>query len=96
MSITGLVLEALLFCFIACLWIRFVVEWVQVFARSWRPSGVVLMALEGVFSVTDPPVKAVRRVIPTLRIGGVALDLSLVLVLIGAYLLRSVVHSIFL
>jgi YggT family protein len=92
----GQVLEGLLFCFIGCLWIRFLAEWVQVFARTWRPSGMVLVGLEVVFSVTDPPVKAVRRVLPSPRLGSVTLDLSLPIVLVGAYVLRAVLASIFL
>jgi YggT family protein len=92
----GQVLEGLLFCFIALLWIRFVAEWVQVFARTWKPGGVVLVLLEAVFSVTDPPINAVRRVLPPLRIGGAALDLSWLLVLVAAYALRAAVSAIFL
>jgi YggT family protein len=95
-NVAGQLIEGLLFCFIALLWIRLIVEWVQVFARSWRPQGAVLLLLEGVFSVTDPPVRSVRRIVPPLRLGGVAIDLSLMLVLIGAYVLKAVAASIFL
>ena len=56
--------------FIALLWIRFVVDWVQVFARSWAPTRhPLLVLLQAVYSTTDPPIKALRRVIPPLRIG---------------------------
>jgi YggT family protein len=69
------------------LWVRFVVDWVQVFARSWSPRGVLLVGLEVVYSVTDPPIKALRKVIPPLRIGNFALDLSFLLVMVIAYVL---------
>ena len=69
MHVAGQVIEGLLWFFIAFMWIRFVVDWVQVFARSWSPRGVLLVGLEVVYSVTDPPIKALRRVIPPLRIG---------------------------
>ena len=59
----------------------------QVFARSWSPAGPLLVLLEIVYSITDPPIKALRRVIPPLRLGSVALDLSFLIVLIAAYLL---------
>jgi YggT family protein len=85
--IVGQVIEAILWTFIALLWVRFVFDWVQVFARSWSPSGPLLVLLEIVYSVTDPPIKALRRVIPPLRLGSVAIDVSFFLVLIGAYLL---------
>ena len=77
------------------MWIRFVVDWVQIFARSWTPRGVLLVALEGVYSITDPPIKALRRVIPPLRIGSISLDLSFLIVMIGAYVLLQVNRQIF-
>lgn len=87
MQIVGLVIHVVLWVFIALLWVRFVVDWVQVFARSWSPRGAVLVGLEGVYSATDPPIKALRRVIPPLRIGSIALDLSFLIVMIAAYVL---------
>ena len=75
--------------------IRLVVDWIQVFARSWQPTGPVLVVLEVVFSITDPPIKALRRVIPPLRLGNIALDLSFILVFIVVLLLRAVNRSIF-
>jgi len=80
-----------LWVFIALLWIRFVVDWVQVFARNWAPTGFLLVVLEVVYSATDPPIKALRRVIPPLRIGTVAIDLSFIIVMLTAYILLWVV-----
>lgn len=91
MQILGQVLYGVIWVFIALLWIRFVVDWVQVFARGWTPRGPLLVALEGVYSATDPPIKALRRVIPPLRIGGFALDLSFLIVMVAAYLLLRLV-----
>jgi YggT family protein len=93
--IPGQVIEGLLWFFLAMLWVRFVVDWVQVFARSWSPGGPVLVLLEVVYSVTDPPIKALRRVIPPLRLGGVALDLSFIIVIITAYVLLRVNRAVF-
>ena len=90
MQVVGSIIEIVLWVFIALLWIRFVVDWVQVFARSWTPTGPLLVGLEGVYSATDPPIKALRRVIPPLRIGSVALDLSFLIVMIAAYVLLQV------
>ena len=90
MEVAGGLIEGLLWFFIALLWIRFVVDWVQIFARSWTPRGVLLVALEVVYSITDPPIKALRRVIPPLRIGSISLDLSFLIVMIGAYVLLQV------
>jgi YggT family protein len=96
MQIVGSIIHVLLFTFIALLWIRFIVDWVQVFARSWSPHGVLLVILEVVYSVTDPPIKALRRVIPPLRLGNFALDLSFLIVLVGAYVLLRVNAMVFL
>jgi YggT family protein len=93
--LAGGLIEGLLWFFIALLWIRFVVDWVQIFARSWTPRGVLLVALEVVYSITDPPIKALRRVIPPLRIGSVSLDLSFLIVMIAAYVLLQVNRQIF-
>ena len=95
MHSAGQVIEGLLWFFIALLWIRFVVDWVQVFARSWAPRGPLLVVLEVVYSITDPPIKALRRVIPPLRLGSVALDLSFLIVMIGAYVLLRINRGIF-
>ena len=95
MYTVGSILVAVLYVFIGLLWIRFIVDWVQVFARRWEPHGPLLVALEGVYSATDPPIMALRRVIPPLRIGQVALDLSFLLVMVAAWLLLSVVRTIF-
>ena len=94
MQIFWQVVIVLLWAFIGLLWVRFVVDWVQVFARSWQPRGVLLVVLELVYSVTDPPIKAVRRVIPPLRLGGIAIDLGFLLVFLATYLLLRVVGSL--
>lgn len=96
MNAVGLVIQPLLWFFIAFLWIRFVVDWVQVFARSWSPRGALLVVLEAVYTVTDPPIKLLRRFIPPLRLGSISLDLSFLIVLLGAYLLLRLNEAVFL
>jgi YggT family protein len=86
-----LVLYYVLFFFWLLLTARIVVELVRAFARDWRPGGGVAIALESVYTVTDPPVRLLRRVIPMVRIGGVGLDLSItVLFLVVLILMRLV------
>jgi YggT family protein len=65
-----------LLLFFILLLVRLVLDWVMVFARSWRPTGVALVIAEATYSVTDPPLRLLRRVIPPLRIGAVSLDLA--------------------
>ena len=95
MALIGSILYGLVWTFIALLWVRFIVDWVQVFARRWSPTGILLVVLEVVYSITDPPIKALRRVIPPLRIGNFALDLSFLIVLVAAYLLLRLIGMVF-
>lgn len=55
---------------------RLIFEYVQQFSRSWRPRGVLLVFVSTIYALTDPPLKFLRRIIPPLRLGGVSLDLS--------------------
>jgi YggT family protein len=86
----GDVLETVLWLFFVLLIGRLVLDYIQMFARSWRPTGVLLVVAEVVYTITDPPLKALRRLIPPLRLGSITLDLSflvlVVLVQIGIYL----------
>jgi YggT family protein len=88
------ILYLVVWLFIALLFIRLIVDWVQVFARSWSPKGPLLVVLEVVYSITDPPVMFFRRFIPPLRLGSVALDVSFLIVMVLAYLLLTVVGGI--
>jgi YggT family protein len=69
---------------------RMILGWIQVYARSWSPSGVLLVVAEGVYSATDPPLRFLRRYIPSVRIGSVALDLSFMLLFLVVYVLWQV------
>ena len=66
---------------------RMIFSWIQVYARDWRPTGILLVVAEGVYSATDPPLRFLRRYIPTVRIGSVALDLSFMLLFLVVYVL---------
>jgi YggT family protein len=94
-QVVGEILILVLNIFLGLLLVRLVVDWVQVFARSWSPRGVVLFLLEIVYTVTDPPIMFVRRFVPPLRLGAVALDTSFLIVLVAVYLLRILVANIF-
>ena len=69
---------------------RMIFGWVQVFARDWRPTGILLVLAEAIFTVTDPPLKFLRRFIPPLRLGMVALDLSFMVLFIVVLILLEV------
>lgn len=96
MQLIGSVLSMLLLAFLLLLIARLVMEYVFLFARSFRPSGFFAVVLEAVYSVTDPPLRALRRVIPPLRIGGIALDLSFIVLFLLVQVLRGLVRAVFL
>jgi YggT family protein len=73
---------------------RLVIEVVRMFARTWRPVGASAVAMEVLFTTTDPPVRLFRRLIPSIRIGGVGFDLSIMVLLILVQILLSVVSRL--
>ena len=95
LSILFQVLYLLLYIFLIVLLARFVMGAVLAYGRRWQPGRGASAGLEVVWSVTDPPLRALRRVIPPLRIGTVSIDLaSLVLLVILFVLMRFVVEPL--
>ena len=90
MELLKVVLTYVLSIYLVVLIGRMIIGWIQVFARSWRPTGVVLVLAEGIFTATDPPLKFLRRYIPPLRLGTVAMDLSYMVLFIVVLLLLEV------
>ena len=94
MALFWQIVSSVLLVFLILLFARFVVDWVMVLARSWRPQGLVAAGLEVVYSTTDPPLKAVRKVIPPLNLGTIRLDLGFMVLLLAVILLRSLLSSL--
>jgi len=90
MGILKIVLDYVLSIYLVILIGRLVISWIQAFARSWQPTGVVLVAAETIFTLTDPPLKFLRRYIPPLRLGTVAMDLSFMVLFIVVLILLQV------
>lgn len=84
-------LYLVLFFFQLALILRIGLEMIRAYSPRFRPSGVVLIACEAVYTVTDPPVKALRALIPPLRLGAVALDLSVIVLFFVTSLLMTLV-----
>ena len=90
-SIIAQVIYLLLYVFFLTLIARFVMGWVLAFGRRWQPGRGAAATLEAVWSVTDPPLKALRRVIPPLPLGTVTVDLSAIVLLLILFVLMQVV-----
>jgi YggT family protein len=84
------VLRFVVFMFFVVLIARLVLDWVQAFARDWRPRGPVLVVAEVVYSITDPPLRALRKVIPPLQLGAIRLDLAFLVL----FVLTSIVMGL--
>ena len=72
---------------------RVVLDWIQVFARDWRPRGVMLVIAETVYTLTDPPIRFFRRIIPPVRVGSVQLDLGFLVLFFALSLLLIILPS---
>lgn len=94
MGIISNILVTVLSLYLVLLIGRMIFETVQAFARSWRPTGVVLVVAEATYTATDPPLKFLRRFIPPLRLGTVAFDLSFTVLFIVVLVLIQVVSAL--
>jgi YggT family protein len=77
------ILLQLLGLFRLALFARIIIDYIRMFARNWQPNAVFIAIFEFIYSITDKPIRFVQRFIPPLRIGGVALDLSFIVILIA-------------
>lgn len=81
------VLGFVVFLYFLVLLGRVVFDWIRIFAREWRPRGAALLLAEPIYTLTEPPLRALRKVIPPLRLGAVNLDLSFMVLFFVVYLL---------
>jgi YggT family protein len=86
-------IQYVLYLYLVVVLARLVVECTRQFARSWRPLGVAAIGLELVYVATDPPLKLLRRLVPPLHLGGMSLDLSILILLLALIGLRLAVSS---
>ena len=78
----GLVIYYVINVYVFILVLRVVLDWVQISARDWRPRGIILVLANLIYALTDPPVRFFGRLIPPLRIGGLALDMGFLVLFI--------------
>ena len=90
----GTILVLILQIFLFALLGRLILDYVRMFARNWRPSGISLYCVEAVYSITEKPMSFVRRFIPPLRLGAVSLDLSFIVLFFAIQLLIPIVGSL--
>ena len=84
-SLLATVLEYFIYLLIA----RVIVDYIRIFKRDWRPRGIILVIVESIYSITDPPMRLLSRYIPPLRLGGVSLDLSFIVLFMAVRFLQQ-------
>ena len=89
-QLVGSLIQSVLWIFLLLLFARMILSWVPVLVRDWEPHGPVLVVAELVYSVTDPPLRALRKVLRPVRVGNVQLDLAF----IGLYILVSILMRV--
>jgi YggT family protein len=94
MTLVWGVVGYVIYVYILLVLARICLEITRQFARAWRPAGVAAIGVELVYVTTDPPIRALRRLVPPLRLGSVSLDLSVIIVLIVLFVLQRVAVSL--
>ncbi|MCJ7826806.1 MAG: YggT family protein [Demequinaceae bacterium] len=84
MSVVVGIVQVGLLVFVVLLFGRVTINLISLFSRTWKPRGVTLLLAEVVLSATDPPVRFVRALLPDINLGGVRLDLSVLVLMIVA------------
>jgi YggT family protein len=90
MRAIGTVFSTVVFLFFLTLIGRLVFDWVQVLSRDWRPKGAVLVVAELVYTVTDPPLRLLRKVIPSINLGGMRIDIAFLVLMVITSLLMTI------
>jgi YggT family protein len=89
----GSLTEFILNFFLFALFGRLIFSYIQISSPTWRPRGVAIYFVEAIYTVTDKPIKFVKRIVPPIRVGGVNLDLSILVLFVLTMLLIDLVKS---
>lgn len=60
---------------------------------NFRPKGLLLPVAEIVMTLTDPPLRFVRRFIKPVRMGAIALDFGWTLLVLGVVFAQNIVRG---
>jgi YggT family protein len=81
-SIGGLIAD-LLQLFLLCLFLRLILDYARMAKPDWRANGILLIAADFIYAVTDKPLRFVRRFVKPLRLGGISIDLSMLILFVA-------------
>ncbi len=94
LRLVAAILNTLVLLYIVALLGRLVMDYIPLFNREWRPKGGWLVVAEVVYTVTDPPIKLLRRFIPPLRVGGIAIDFAFAIVMMVCFVLLGITRAL--
>ncbi len=92
-SVIAAILNILLLLYLLTLFARLIFEYIPIFNRGWRPRGALLIVAEIIYTLTDPPIRLFRRLVPPLRLGPIALDLGFTLTMLVVLILMTITRS---
>jgi YggT family protein len=93
--VVGIVISWVLWIFLLILFARMILSWVPVLVRDWEPRGPMLVVAEVIYSITDPPLRALRKVLRPVRVGNMMLDLAFIGLAILVSILMQVNNAVF-
>lgn len=95
MVIIGTIIYWVLWIYLLILFGRMILSWIPVFAREWEPRGPMLVVAEAIYTVTDPPLRLLRKVLRPVRIGTMMLDLAFIGLYLAVIILMRVNAAVF-
>ena len=95
MVVVGFIIDKILWIFLLILFARMILSWVPVLVRDWEPRGPMLVVAEIIYSITDPPLLLLRKVLKPVRVGNMMLDLAFIGLAILVSILMQINRSVF-
>lgn len=95
MLVVGQIINVILSLYLGVLFVRMILSWVPMFSPNWQPKGFLLVVAEAIYTLTDPPLKALRKVIPPVRIGNAMLDVGFMVLWLIVLVLMRVNFAVF-
>jgi YggT family protein len=92
----GMIIYSILWLFLLFMIARMILSWVPVLVRDWQPRGALLVVAEAIYTVTDPPLRLLRKVLRPVKIGTMMLDIAFLGLWLAVIILMRVNSYVFL
>ncbi|OZG67339.1 YggT family protein [Bifidobacterium eulemuris] len=85
------ILDWLIGAYITVLFVRMILDWVAILAPRWYPRGIVAQLINVVYSITEPPLRWLRRYIRPIPMGAVYFDVSFIVLYFALVVLQIII-----